>query len=94
MATPIIKTPLDPPSLPLWQSVPVAFGIGFVTDFVWAKLVVAIGAADAVEAANWSLALYLCGLFSTHWLIKENYGAVAALAAGSWLGTFFCVAGK
>ena len=77
--------------MPLWLALPVALAVGFATDFVWVKLVATIGAAEATSAANWSIALYLCGLFSTHWMIRTNYWAVAAFVVGSWLGTYFCV---
>jgi hypothetical protein len=81
----------SPSPIPLPHSIILAFLVGFLTDFVWAKLVEAIGADNAFMAANWSTALYLCGTYATHLMIRADYWAIAAFALGGWVGTFLCV---
>ena len=68
-----------------------AFIVGFITDIVWTRYGINVAKRHALSAANWSVGIYLCGIFATFLLVDKEYFAMFAYAVGGWLGTFFAV---
>lgn len=69
----------------------IAFTVGFITDIVWARYFRTVADHKAVSAANWSVAIYLCGVYATYLLIDKEYMAMLAFACGGYLGTYLTV---
>lgn len=69
----------------------VAFVVGLITDWVWTKYFRSVSLHNAFSAANWSLGIYLCGVFATYLLVDKEYVAMAGYMIGGYIGTYFAV---
>jgi len=69
----------------------IAFIVGLITDWVWAKYFRNVAKHNAFAAANWSVAIYLCGVFATYLLVDKEYAAMVSYMIGGYLGTYFAV---
>lgn len=68
-----------------------AFIMGFLTDIVWTRYSANVSKSNAVYAANWSVLIYLFGVYATYLLIDKEYIPMVAFAIGGWIGTYFAV---
>jgi hypothetical protein len=69
----------------------IAFIVGLITDWVWTKYFRSVAEHKAFVAANWSIAIYLCGVFATYLLVDKEYFAMAAYLFGGYIGTYFAI---
>lgn len=56
-------------------------------DFVWAMYARAVTSGTALQAANWSVLVFLLGALVTTLYVSAVWTAVPS-AAGAWVGTF------
>ena len=71
-----------------WLSLPVVFGVGLVSDFVWARTVGSVGQKRKLAAANWCLVQNVCGLWFTLSITESSTMGVFAFLMGAWIGIF------
>ena len=71
-----------------------AFCSGFMLDIVWAHCIICVQSRQALEAANFSVLLYIFTIVSTIFIVEKNILAVIAYASGSWVGTYLIVSVK
>lgn len=69
----------------------VAFIIGMLTDWVWTRCIKSVAEKNAFWSANWSIAIYACGIFSTALIVDKNVYGIAAYLIGGYIGTYFGV---
>jgi hypothetical protein len=69
----------------------ISFIIGLVTDITWTKYTTHISKGNKFYAANWSLAIYLCGVYATYLLIDKEYVSMIAYMIGGYIGTYYAV---
>lgn len=68
-----------------------AFILGVVTDFVWAKYMQSVTVHKAFSAANWSILIYVCGIYYTLLVVEHNIAAILAYLVGGWIGMYCSV---
>ena len=71
-----------------WLSAIIALVLGFVSDMVWARLVIAAGAGRARDAANWSLLVFVCGVGYTLMISGKHSALLLIFMVGMWLGMY------
>lgn len=72
----------------------VAFGLGYMTDFVWCKCMENVAAKNPFAAANWGLMLGILGLIYTVAIVHKIWVVVIMDLAGGYLGTWSAVSKK
>lgn len=69
----------------------IAFFIGLLTDLVWTRCIKSVAEKNAFWSANWSIAIYACGIFSTTLIVEKDIYGIIAYLVGGYLGTFIGV---
>ena len=69
----------------------IAFICGFIMDVTWARCVSAVANRHPMMAANFSVAIYVCSLVSTIFIVEQNIYAIVSFVLGNWIGTYITV---
>lgn len=62
----------------------------FAVDVCWARYIAKVGEGRALQAANWSALIMICGAFATISYLHDRR-LLAAAILGAWLGTYTSV---
>lgn len=71
-----------------------AFGVGFLTDWAWARYTLYVTQGKAFNAGILSAIIYYCGLFGVLNAIKNGWLPTMAMGAGLFTGTALAVKGQ
>jgi hypothetical protein len=71
-----------------------SFICGFISDFLWAKCVKAVGVHSRIEAANWAVLIYVVGLVSIILVINQNILGLILYGISCWIGIYIGVGKK
>jgi len=69
----------------------IAFIIGYLTDFVWSMWAISTHKKRAVASANFSVLIYIFGMFYTLFIIEKSLIPILGYIMGGWIGTFLTV---
>jgi hypothetical protein len=75
---------------PIYAAI-IAFMLGWLTDWVWAKWTLCIKNNNALGAANFSVLMYLFGIIYTLFIIDKSILPLILYITGGWIGTYFAV---
>jgi len=69
----------------------IAFLLGFIGDFIWAKSAENVARGNPFQAATWLLLFNICGFTCVYFISKKQFVLVFLYLIGAWIGTFAAV---
>jgi len=69
----------------------VAFALGFIGDFIWAKSAENVSKGNPVRSATWLMLFNICAFTCVYFISEKQFVLVLFYLVGAWIGTFVAV---